>query len=205
MPTAISCRLPVISPGDTLVNPVSGETLTFVETAAQTGGDYTVVECRVRPGGGVPMAHVHPHQSETFEVLEGELTLRAGRDKLVARPGDVVTVMPGQVHKFWNAGESVARFRCTVTPALEFERFIETMFALAADGKLSKRGMPSPLRLAVIANAHFADSRAPYLPAWLQKAGLATGAALGGLLGHEATYERHAPEAPAPTYEPATA
>ena len=195
----------MISAGDTLVNPVSGETLTFVETAAETGGDYTVVECRVQPGGGVPMAHVHPHQSETFEVLEGELSLKAGRETVVAQPGDVVTVPPGQVHKFWNAGVTVARFRCTVTPALEFERFIETIFALAADGKLSKRGLPSPLRLAVIANAHFADSRAPRVPAWLQKAGLASGAALGRALGYEARYERQTPAAPAPAYEPATA
>ena len=60
----------MIRAGDTLVNPVSGETITFVETAAETGGDYTVIECAVRPGGGVPMAHVHPNQSETFEVLE---------------------------------------------------------------------------------------------------------------------------------------
>ena len=151
------------------------------------------------------MAHVHPHQSETFEVLEGELSMKAGRATLVARPGDVVTVPPGQVHKFWNAGVTVARFRCTVTPALEFERFIETIFALAADGKLSKRGLPSPLRLAVIANAHFADSRAPRVPAWVQKAGLATGAALGRALGYAATYERQAPAAAAPTYQPATA
>jgi quercetin dioxygenase-like cupin family protein len=180
----------VIRSGETLVNAVSGETIRFLETAAETDGEYTLIECSVAPGGGVPMAHVHPNQSETFEVLEGELSMKAGRDKLVAKPGDVVTVPPGQVHKFWNASDRVVRFRCTVTPALEFERFIETMFALAADAKLSKRGMPSPVRLAVIANAHFADSRAPYIPAWMQKAGLVAGAALGRMLGYEPTYER---------------
>jgi quercetin dioxygenase-like cupin family protein len=180
----------VIRSGETLANAVSGETIRFLETAAETDGEYTLIECSVAPGGGVPMAHVHPNQSETFEVLEGELSMKAGRDKLVAKPGDVVTVPPGQVHKFWNASDRVVRFRCTVTPALEFERFIETMFALAADAKLSKRGMPSPVRLAVIANAHFADSRAPYIPAWMQKAGLVAGAALGRMLGYEPTYER---------------
>ena len=195
----------MIRTGETLANEITGETITFLETAADTNGAYTLIEVAVAPGGGVPMAHVHPHQSETFEVLEGELSLKAGRDTLVAQPGDVVTVAPGKVHKFWNAGETVACFRCTVTPALDFERFIETMFGLAADGKLSKRGLPSPVRLAVIANAHFADSRAPYLPAWLQKAGLAAGAALGRLLGYEPTYERQAPEALTPTYEPVTA
>jgi quercetin dioxygenase-like cupin family protein len=192
----------VIRAGDTLANPITGETIHFVETAADTNGEYTLIEVSVAPGGGVPMAHVHPLQSETFEVLEGELSLKAGRDRLVAGPGDVVTVAPGQVHRFWNEGDSVARFRCTVAPALEFERFIETMFALAADGKLSKRGLPNPIRLATIANAHFADSRAPYVPAWLQKAGLAAGAALGRLLGYEPAY---ASQAPVATYEPVTA
>jgi mannose-6-phosphate isomerase-like protein (cupin superfamily) len=183
----------VIRAGDTLVNETTGETITFLETAADTNGEYTLIECKVLPGGGVPMAHVHPNQSETFEVVAGELSMKAGRDRIVAQPGDVVTVTPGQVHKFWNADDVPVTFRCTVAPALEFERFIETMFALGADGKLNRRGMPSPLRLAAIANAHFADSRAPYIPAWVQKAGLATGALLAKAAGYGPTYEAQAP------------
>jgi mannose-6-phosphate isomerase-like protein (cupin superfamily) len=185
----------VISAGDTLVNEITGETITFIETAAETGGAYTLIECVVRPGGGVPMAHVHPNQTETFEVLEGHLSMRAGRDRLVARPGDVVTVDPGQVHRFWNDRDYPVHFRCTVAPALHFERFIETMFALAADGKLNKRGMPNPLRLAAIANGAFGDTRAAHVPAWLQKAGLATGATLAKALGYGPTYDRQTPTA----------
>ena len=196
----------MIRAGDTLVNPASGETITFVETAAETGGDYTVIECSVRPGGGVPMAHVHPNQSETFDVLAGELSLKAGRDTLVAHAGDVVTVTPGTVHRFWNSGDTIVRFRCTVTPALQFERFLETICALGADGKLNRRGMPGPLRLAVIANAHFDDSRAPYVPAWMQKAGLGLAAAIGRLAGYEPAYVPQAAPAPAAApAEPATA
>jgi mannose-6-phosphate isomerase-like protein (cupin superfamily) len=183
----------VIRAGDTLANEITGATITFLETAADTNGEYTPIEVAVAPGGGVPMAHAHPNQSETFEVVAGRLSMKAGRDKLVAEPGDVVTVDPGQVHKFWNAGDEPVTFRCTVAPALEFERFIETMFSLAADGKLSKRGMPNPLRLGAIANAHFADSRAPYIPAWLQKAGLATGALAAKAVGYGPSYEGAAP------------
>src|SRR4051794_37797679 len=139
------------------------------------------------------MAHVHPKQSETFEVISGELSMKAGRDKVVAEAGDVVAVAPGQVHKFWNEGDAPVTFRCTVAPALDFERFIETMFALAADGKLNKRGMPNPLRHAAIANAHFADSRAPYIPAWLQKAGHATGPLAARGVGYGPSYEAKAP------------
>jgi hypothetical protein len=48
--------------------------------------------------------------------------------------------------------------------------------------------MPNPLRLAVIANAHFDTVRLPFPPAWLQRAGLAIGAPLGRLLGFQSTY-----------------
>jgi hypothetical protein len=92
-----------------------------------------------------------------------------------------------------------------VTPALEFERFIETMFALAADGKLSKRGMPSPLRLAVTRTLTSPTRVHRTCPPGCRRPASRRERALGGLLGYEATYERHAPEAPAPTYEPATA
>jgi quercetin dioxygenase-like cupin family protein len=184
----------VIKAGDTLVNEVTGETITFVETAAETGGEWTLVEVELAGGGGVPMAHVHPYQTETFEVLSGELSMRCGRDRVVAHAGDIVAVAAGKVHKFWNATAYPVRFRCTVAPARDFERFIETMFALAADGKLNRRGMRNPLRLAAIANGSFDDTRAPYVPAWLQKAGLASGALLARAVGYGPTYEAKQPQ-----------
>jgi hypothetical protein len=64
------------------------------------------------------------------------------------------------------------------------------MFALAADGKTNRKGMPSPLRLAVIANAHFDEVRLPHVPAFMQKAALVSGAAFGRLAGFRPTYER---------------
>ena len=95
--------------------------------------------------------------------------------------------MPGTPHRFWNAGEDDVRFLCEVRPALDFESLIETMFALAAEGKTNRRGMPNPLRLAVVAKAHFNTVRLPFPPAWLQRAALALGAPLGRLLGYHTT------------------
>jgi hypothetical protein len=69
------------------------------------------------------------------------------------------------------------------------------MFVLAEDGKTNRKGMPNPLRLAVIARAHFDTVRLPQPPAWLQKAGLALGAPLGLALGYRPAY---APEVKAP-------
>ena len=64
-------------------------------------------------------------------------------------------------------------------PALQFEQLLATMYALAADGKTNRKGMPNPLRLAVIAKHHFDDVRLPFPPAWMQRLGLALGAPVG--------------------------
>jgi quercetin dioxygenase-like cupin family protein len=178
-----------IRAGDTIENRLTGETVHFLRTAADTDGELVEIEVTVEPDGAVAAAHVHPFQSERFEVLDGTLEFREGRARIVADPGDVVTVPAGQVHSFRNVGETTARFRCEVRPALQFERFLETMFGLAADGKTNGRGMPSPLRLAVIAKAHFDDVRLPHVPAFAQKAALAAGAAVGRLFGFGPTYE----------------
>jgi mannose-6-phosphate isomerase-like protein (cupin superfamily) len=177
----------MIRQGDRLENPVTGEVLIFHRTSRETGGEAVLVETIVRPDGFVAAAHVHPRQTERFEILEGRLGLRVGDKELLAGPGDVATVEPGTPHRFWNAGKGQARFLCEVRPAFEFETLIETMFTLAAEGKTNRKGMPNPLRLAVIAKAHFDTVRLPFPPAWLQRAALAVGAPLGRLLGYRPT------------------
>jgi quercetin dioxygenase-like cupin family protein len=177
----------MIRTGDRLENPVTGEVLIFHRTARDTGGEAVLVETIVRPDGFVAAAHVHPHQSERFEVVAGRLALRAGREELILEPGEVATVAPGTPHRFWNGGDREARFVCEVRPALEFESLIETMFTLAAEGKTNRKGMPNPLRLAVIARSHFDTVRLPFPPAFLQRAALAVGAPLGRLVGYRAT------------------
>jgi quercetin dioxygenase-like cupin family protein len=186
----------MIAKGQTLRNEVTGETLVFRTTSAETNGESVVVEAFVEPDGAVAAAHVHPAQEERFEVLAGELRFRVGKDTIVARPGDRILVPAGTPHRFENIGEETAHFVCEVSPALGFEQLIETMFSLAADGKVNRKGLPSPLRLAVIAKHHFGDVRLPFPPAWLQRLGLALGAPLGRLLGFEATYTPKAPSAP---------
>jgi quercetin dioxygenase-like cupin family protein len=177
----------MIRPGERLENPVTGEVIVFHRTSKQTNGEEVFIEVIVRPHGSVAAAHVHPYQTERFEVREGLLGLRVGDEELVARPGDVAVVTPGTVHRFWNAGEEEARFFVEVRPALRFESLIETMFTLAAEGKTNRRGMPNPLRLAVIARAHFDSVRLPFPPAALQRGALALGAPLGRALGYRET------------------
>jgi mannose-6-phosphate isomerase-like protein (cupin superfamily) len=179
----------VFHAGDQIENPVTGERIVFHETSSENGGKRVVFETIVQPGGFVASAHVHPFQTECFEVVSGTLGMRRGKDKLELHAGEDVIVEQGTPHKFWNAGEDEVRFLCTVTPALQFERLIATMYTLAADGKTNKKGMPNPLRLAVIAKHHFDDVRLPKIPHALQKLGLVMGAPAGRILGYGPTYE----------------
>ena len=159
----------MIRSGETIHNPVTGELITFHQTSADTNGEAVVIECTVQPDGFVAAAHVHPSQTERFAVIDGRLGMKMGRKKMLLESGDVALVEPGTPHKFWNAGKDEVRFVCEVRPALQFESLLETMFTLAADGKTNRKGMPNPLRLAVIANAHFDTVQLPFPPATLRK------------------------------------
>jgi hypothetical protein len=64
------------------------------------------------------------------------------------------------------------------------------MFGLAADGKTNRKGMPGPLRLAVIAHHHFDVVRLPVIPHALQRLALVPGALLGKAVGYRPTYEQ---------------
>ncbi|MGH8931859.1 MAG: hypothetical protein ACRDZO_14855 [Egibacteraceae bacterium] len=76
--------------GDMIEHPITGERITFLETAADTGGEYLRLELRVVPGGFVSGGlHLHPRQTKAFQILEGSLRLEAGdQESDLGRPRD---------------------------------------------------------------------------------------------------------------------
>jgi quercetin dioxygenase-like cupin family protein len=164
----------LITPGQTLENPVTGERFTFTDTAASTGGELLASDFALRPGGAVPIPHVHPVQTERFEVVGGVMRFRVGLRKRMARPGDVVEVAPGVAHAFANAGPDEARLRVEVRPALAMEDMLAEVVAMARAGRMTRRGMPrNPLDLALLARKYDQEAHAPLLGVRLQRALLA--------------------------------
>jgi quercetin dioxygenase-like cupin family protein len=160
----------MISPGQTLENPVTGERFTFTHTAASTDGELLAFELALRPGGAVPIAHVHPIQTERFEVIEGRMRFRLGLHRRLTGPGDVVEIAPGVVHSFANAGEQEARVRVEVRPALAMEQMLADVVAMAQAGLLNRRGMPRRLRdLAALARRYDQEAHAPWLSVGVQR------------------------------------
>ncbi len=164
----------MITPGQTLENPVTGERFTFTHTAASTGGELLAFDFALRPGGAVPIPHVHPIQTERFEVVDGLMRFRVGLRTRIARPGDVVEVAPGVAHSFANAGPDEARLRVEVRPALAMEDMFAEVVEMAEAGRMTRRGLPrSPLELAVLARKYDQEAHAPLLGFRLQRVLLA--------------------------------
>ena len=164
----------MISPGQTLENPVTGERFTFIHTAGSTGGELLAFELALRLGGAVPMAHVHPIQTERFEVLEGAPRFRIGARSQVVASGGVVEIAPGVLHGFHNPGPGEARMRVEVRPALRMEELLREVVALAHAGRLTRRGMPrSLLDLARLARSYDDVAHAPLLSVAVQRVLLA--------------------------------
>ena len=165
-----STETTVVAPGQTLENPITGERFTFTDTAATTDGELLAFDLALRRGGAVPIAHVHPIQTERFEVLEGQMRFRLGLRTRLAGPGDVIEVAPGVIHSFANAGEEEARLHVEVRPALAMEQMLAEVVALAEAGRMTERGMPrNLLDLAVLARKYDQEAHAPYLSVGVQR------------------------------------
>jgi quercetin dioxygenase-like cupin family protein len=175
---------PRIRPGQTVENPVTGERFTFTHTAASTGGELLAFDFALRPGGAVPIPHVHPIQTERFEVTSGTVRFRVGLRTIVATAGDVVEVRPGVMHAFANHGEDEARMRVEVRPALAMEEMFADVVAMAQSGRMTRRGMPrNVLDLALLARTYDREAHAPVLGLPLQRLLLAPLVGLAKLRG----------------------
>jgi len=188
--------------GNLIVNPLSGEEIVVLRSAADTGGQVLDWELRLAPGGRVPSSHAHPEQQETFTVLEGTMRFRVGWRRIIAGPGQHVLVPPGTVHHFANAGRATARVAVESRPALRMEELLETAAALAQDQHASGRGLPRPLDLALFMTEFEHEVAAPFLPRVLVRLVMRALARAARVLGLDATYRRLQEHQISPTGQP---
>ena len=176
--------------GQVLKNPVTGETITILETTEQTGGEKLVFECRVTPGGSPLPPHVHSTQEERFEIQSGELGVMLGGKKQVLRQGDRIALPAGVKHQWWVAGEGDVQFRVEVSPARNLEATLEAVCGMAQAGKLTSRAMPrNPFLLANL--GRFSKTYIPVVPIWMQRIGLDVGSLTGRLFGIDPEFRQY--------------
>lgn len=103
---------------------VVGDVYRFLANGDETDGRYAMFEAVVFPGGGSP-PHIHSREEESFFVLEGEITLQVGDDRIVARAGTFANMPVGSLHSFRNDTDKLVRMIVSVAPAGLEKMFLE--------------------------------------------------------------------------------
>jgi quercetin dioxygenase-like cupin family protein len=176
------------SAGDELTNPVTGQTIIFRRTSADTGGELLELESVWTRRGNRPPLHYHPSQEEHFEVLAGELLVSLPEGERRLRAGDTLTVPAGVPHEMSATTEGETRARWETRPAMRTEELLETVFGLAQDGRAGGNGLPGPLQLIATANEYSAELRLTSPPWALQRTLFGVVAPVARIMGRKPRY-----------------
>lgn len=102
-----------------------GSLLTFRASAADTEGQFSIVESCSAPGAGAP-----PHlqaDAEAFLVTEGTFEFMLGDTWRRCGPGEFVYIAPGTVHAFRNAASTPSRMLIINLPGGPHENFFRAV------------------------------------------------------------------------------
>jgi quercetin dioxygenase-like cupin family protein len=162
-----------------------GELLTFLGVRTGADGRHVLeVENQVQPGSGPPM-HAHHLQEESLTVKEGRMGYRiAGGPDRFAGPDETVTFAPGQMHRFWNAGDAVLRCSGSVSPPDNLEYFLTEAFASIRRGG----GRPNPFDAAYLLGRYRTEFAQGDIPAPVRVLVFPILRAIGRILGRDRRY-----------------
>jgi quercetin dioxygenase-like cupin family protein len=124
-------RSTVNKPGEGRTIAVVGDIYRFLAVGEDTNGKYAIWEAIVPPGGGPP-PHVHSREEEGFFILEGEITLTVGDERIQATAGTFANMPVGTLHSFKNESAKPARMLIMIVPAGLEKMFIEVGQSLPA-------------------------------------------------------------------------
>jgi mannose-6-phosphate isomerase-like protein (cupin superfamily) len=120
-------------------------------SAADTAGQYTLVEITAPPGLEAPL-HVHYTEDEGFYVLEGNVTIVVGEETVVLAAGQHAFGPRDVPHKF-TVGPEGARMLWLLTPG-GFESLIEEVSVPAEAPTVPPASVVPPDNVAEIVRRH---------------------------------------------------
>lgn len=164
--------------GDTL-QLTPGETVTIVSSAPEA----LVVEATYGESRRPPPMHTHPAQDELFEVLEGSIQVRAGRDRRELAAGETLAIPARTAHQMWNPAAETARVRWTTSPRGRTEEWFRAIDALVRESEPKE---PSPLGFAVLLDEFSDTFRLAVAPHLLTAPVVKVIGTAGKLRGHRA-------------------
>jgi mannose-6-phosphate isomerase-like protein (cupin superfamily) len=184
--------------GQAFENPLTGERMVFRKTAHDTNGTLLEIEFFIKPHSGKGLgAHIHPSFDERFEIITGSACYMIGHDECFAAAGDVVVLPKAIAHVHpWNVGDDVLHVRRVIqfsrpekSMLAAIEAFLETLYALAQQGKVGNNSLPKNfLQRMVVAQAIQPATYVAGLPVVFQRSLFGALAAYGRAWGYKAYY-----------------
>ena len=107
-------------------------TITLLADAPEVGVSFS----RSVPDGPSPLSHLHPRHTESFGVLEGEMTFEMDGYEIQAGAGAWVHVPLGTVHTFSFRGSDDVSFLDVHAPSCGFGDFLRALHAARTDDEL---------------------------------------------------------------------
>lgn len=172
-------------------NPLTGQEIRFLQTAADTAGALLEMESTYAPGSAEPPLHYHPVQAEDFQILAGEMTVHINGSTRVLKAGDKLAIPANTPHAMWNQGSQQAMINWQVRPALNMEQFFETIVGLAADGKTNTNGVPGLLQISLLMNKFSGVIRLVKPAYTVQRIIFGLLSPVARLRGYRATYKQY--------------
>jgi mannose-6-phosphate isomerase-like protein (cupin superfamily) len=96
-----------------------GSVMFFKAVADQDGGDFSLMERTLPPGGRRPPPHRHTNCAEAYFVLDGLVSVTVEGEDLSVGPEGFVLVPRGTAHTFGNSSERDARLLVIHAPAMD--------------------------------------------------------------------------------------
>ena len=96
-----------------------GSLMFFKALAEQNGGDFSLMERTLPPGGRRPPAHRHTNCSEAYFVLNGQVSVVVEDEEFIVGTEGFVLIPRGTAHTFGNASKREARLLVIHPPAMD--------------------------------------------------------------------------------------
>ena len=179
----------MIKQGEKITNIRTGQVMIFLKTGAETNGERLQIECFSPQTPEREPEHIHPFQVNSFKIISGNCVFDIDGKEQTVGPGESINIPANVPHHFWNDGDKVAHYLQEFKPVLEIDRFFETFFSLARDGKLNKKGIPNFFHTSIIGLAYKDEIRLTKPPWVLQNIIYKILAPFGKLMGYRADYK----------------
>lgn len=118
----------------TLSMPSSGEEFVLLSSARRADGLFRF-RWTLAPGKKGPPPHVHPHETETFHVRSGRLSVWLDGVRHDCGPGDLVAARPGVLHRFLNPGDEPVVVEVTLDGTLQEDNLAGIAYHARATGR----------------------------------------------------------------------